>query len=122
MFSLSPFEMLCLLMFGHFLADYAFNSEFMVKGRDRTKPLPNTPWYQVMFAHAALHGGFVGIITGSVWLGLAETAIHFVIDDAKCTKKFGEKNAYNIDQYLHFQCKVAWVGIAAFFELPSVVM
>lgn len=125
MISLQPFEMLCMLMFGHFLADYAFNNEFIVKGRNRAQPLPDTPWYQVLFAHSALHGGFVGIFTGSVWLGLAETVIHFLIDDAKCTKKldrFGKYAAYNIDQFLHFQCKILWVGIAAYFHLPNIVL
>lgn len=54
------------------------------------------------------HGGFVGIITGSVFLGIAETMMHWFIDDGKCRGVID----FNTDQTLHIVCKIAWAMVA----------
>lgn len=100
-------EILGLLILGHFLADYPLQGDFIARGKNRTNPIPGIPWYHPMASHAFIHGGFVGIITGSVWLGLAEFVIHGITDDAKCRGEIG----YNVDQGIHILCKVAWVLI-----------
>lgn len=100
--------MLFAMIAGHALADYPLQGDFLAKGKNRTAPIPGMPWWQLLGAHAVIHGGMVAAITGSLWLGLAETAAHALIDDAKCTGKIG----FNTDQALHLVCKLLWVMIA----------
>lgn len=101
-------EMGLLLIVGHALADYPLQGDFLSKAKNRTAPIPGVPWWQAMTAHSAIHGGVVGIITGIWWLGVAEAAVHFLIDDGKCTGKIN----FNQDQALHLFCKAAWLAMA----------
>ena len=97
-----------LLIVGHALADYPLQGDFLAKGKNRTAPIPGIPWQHPLAAHSVIHGGFVGIITGSIWLGLAESVAHWFIDDAKCRGHI----SYNVDQGAHVACKVLWAFIA----------
>lgn len=109
---MSGIELLLALLVGHALADYPLQGDFLAKAKSRVSPIPGVPWYHGLAWHSAIHGGFVGAITGSVWLGLVEFFAHCLIDDAKCSGKFGiGERAFNIDQALHVACKVAWVAI-----------
>lgn len=104
-----------LLLVGHALADYPLQGEFLAKAKNRFAPLPGVPWYQALAAHALIHGGMVGVITGSVLLGVLEMASHMWIDDLKCGRRIG----YNTDQLLHVLCKGAWLAVlVAWPELP----
>jgi hypothetical protein len=108
-------ETLALLIFGHALGDYPLQGSFLARAKDRTAPVEGVPWYQAMAAHSVIHGGLVGLITGSVVLGVCETVCHAAIDDAKCTGRVGLEQ----DQGLHIMCKVAWVAaIWAFGDVP----
>ena len=108
---------LFLLLAGHALADFAFQGEAMALGKNRNPPATGgpregkedtgVPWPYWMGAHALIHGGLVAVITGSVWLGIAETVVHFGIDFAKCE---GWTNIHS-DQALHVLCKVVWVAL-----------
>lgn len=98
-------EILALLIFAHFLADYPLQGDFLAKGKNRTNPIPGIPFWHPLTAHAGIHGGFVGIITGSLWLGCAETIVHWITDDLKCRCKI----SYNVDQAIHLACKIIWV-------------
>ncbi len=100
-----PFTVFALLVVGHSLADYPLQGDFLAKAKNRANPIPGVPWYQGLFAHAAIHAGFVGVITGSPFLGLCEFILHARIDDAKCMGRI----TYNQDQALHLFCKVVWV-------------
>ena len=100
-------EMFALLVFGHMLADYPLQGDFLSKAKNRFHPLAGMPWYQAMLAHSVIHGGLVGLVTGSLWLGLAETAVHWLIDDAKCAGRIG----FNCDQLLHIGSKLLWVAL-----------
>lgn len=102
-------SMLMAMIVWHALADYPLQGDFLAKAKNRTAPIPGVPWYQALGAHAAIHAGGVGVITGSAWLGLAEFAAHFLIDDAKCRGRIG----FNADQAMHMACKVAWVIVIA---------
>lgn len=107
---MSLVEMLGLLLAAHALADYPLQGDFLAKAKNRANPIPGVPWFHGLLSHAAIHGGFVGIITGSLTLGLAEFVVHCLIDDAKCMGRI----SYNQDQALHVACKVLWVvAIAA---------
>lgn len=105
---MNSINMLGLLLVGHALADYPLQGDFLSQAKNRTKPIPGVPWWQALGAHAAIHAGFVGVITGSAALGAAEFIVHFVTDDLKCRGKIG----FNADQAIHVVCKLAWVAIA----------
>ena len=64
-------------------------------------------WPLALASHALIHAVAVQLITGSVALGAAEFVLHFIIDYAKCKGAFG----YNVDQYLHILCKLAWAAL-----------
>jgi len=102
-------ELFLLLLFGHALADYPLQGDFLAKAKNRTAPIPGFPWWHALGAHSVIHGGFVGVITGNWWLGLAEVVAHFLIDDAKCRGRIG----INTDQALHVAFKALWVFIVA---------
>lgn len=98
-----------LLVAAHALADYPLQGEFLARAKNRFHPVPGVPWYQALGAHAVIHGGMVGAITGSLLLGVLETLVHFVIDDCKCARRIG----FNTDQALHVLCKLLWVLMLA---------
>ena len=104
---MSPLPMLVLLIVGHALADYPLQGDFLSKAKNRFAPIPGVPWYQAMGSHAIIQGGFVGMITGSIALGVAEAIAHFAIDDLKCQ---GGIN-FNVDQIAHVACKILWWSI-----------
>ena len=105
-------ETFALLIAGHALADYPLQGDFLARGKNRTAPIPGIPWQHPLAAHSAIHGGVVRVVTGSVWLGIAEAVAHWFIYDAKCRGRFG----YHTDQALHVACKVLWV--AALWVMP----
>ncbi|MGX9148331.1 DUF3307 domain-containing protein [Mesorhizobium sp. 128a] len=100
--------MIALLLAGHALADYPLQSDFLARAKNRANPIPGIPWYHGLLPHAAIHGGVVGLITGSLALGLAEFVAHGLIDDAKCMGRI----SYDMDQSLHMSCKLCWVVIS----------
>lgn len=107
-------ETLGLLIGAHFLADYPLQGDFLARGKNRTAPIEGVPFYHPLAAHSGIHGLFVGLITGSFVLAIAETIIHAAIDDAKCRGVFG----YDMDQALHALCKVGWAAAIAMWVLP----
>jgi hypothetical protein len=101
------FNTLFLLICGHAVADYPLQGDFLARGKNHKAPLPGVPWWICLIAHALIHGGTVMLITENLWLGLAETGVHIVIDFLKCDGRFG----FVTDQSLHVGCKVAWALI-----------
>lgn len=57
-----------------------------------------------MSAHALIHGGVVGLLTGNIYFAVFETIIHFVIDVLKCE---GYTNIHQ-DQAAHVVCKIIY--------------
>lgn len=100
------------LLMGHALADFALQTEWMAKHKNRhvapsfipPGQTPQTTWPYVLGAHALIHGMAVWLITGQIWLGVLEATAHFVIDFGKCESWYG----INTDQSLHIGCKVLW--------------
>ena len=100
------------LLVGHALVDFPLQTGPMATEKSRhsaTKLQKEVPWYYWLSAHAILHGGAVLLITGSLGLGLLETAVHWLIDFAKCE---GWTNIH-IDQALHVGCKIVWCVLIA---------
>jgi hypothetical protein len=104
---MNGWEIMGLLIVGHALADYPLQGDFLAKAKNHTAPLPGMPWYQALLMHSIIHAGFVGVITQSLWLGLAELVIHAATDYAKCAGKI----SFNQDQAIHIICKAVWVVV-----------
>jgi hypothetical protein len=102
------FTLLFLLIFGHALADYPLQGEFLAIAKNRNTPLGKQFWMHALPAHAMIHGGFVLLITSSIWLALAEVLIHGATDFLKCEGKI----SLNTDQAIHIGCKIVWAIVA----------
>lgn len=108
-------ETFFLLMVVHALADFSLQSDSMAKGKNRNNKPDFIPtgqkfvpcWPYWLTAHALIHGGAVYVVTGSVLLGAAETALHWGIDFMKCENITNP----NEDQALHFLCKISYILI-----------
>jgi hypothetical protein len=100
------FELLAMLVMGHFLADFGLQNDRMAveKCPGRSGPLP---WQWWLTAHGAIHGLMVALITAEPLLGLAEWGLHSVIDLGKCRGRYG----INTDQSLHLLCKLLWAAL-----------
>ncbi len=108
------FGMLC----SHAIADYMLQTPWVAQNKNRHAAggisgydpklhgPKQTTWPYVLMAHALTHGAGVGLVTGSVFLGLAETLAHFWIDFLKCERLFG----IHVDQALHIACKLLWLA------------
>jgi hypothetical protein len=106
--SLTPVAVLPLLVMAHFVGDFALQSDRMA--REKCPRCDKTlPWGWWMVAHASTHGLAVALLTGVPWLGLAEAAVHAVIDGQKCSGRI----SLATDQTLHVLCKVLWVAVLA---------
>lgn len=99
--------LLFLLIFGHFLADYPLQGEFLSKAKNRNTDVGKVFWKHALPAHAFIHAGFVAMFTGSLILAFAEFAVHGVTDFLKCENKI----SLNVDQAIHIGCKVVWAFI-----------
>ena len=99
------------LLAAHALTDYAWQSEFIATYKD---PLKTTgrdkvgPWWWSMAAHGLINGLGVSLVTGSLWLGIAETILHSVTDTLKCVHRI---NTWT-DQSVHLASKVVWAFLA----------
>ncbi len=99
------------LLVGHVVGDYVLQSSIMAKSKSRHAEIFKTassrfpPWYYWLLAHSLVHGGMVYLITGSLMLGLIETALHSVIDYCKCERWIN----IHVDQSLHILCKLGYI-------------
>ena len=81
---------------------------FLFFSLSQNKRKANTSaWLYYLWGHGLMHGGGVYIVTGNVYLGLAEAVAHTIIDYLKCEGKFGMV----VDQSLHMLCKLIWLGV-----------
>lgn len=96
------------LLIGHFIADFALQSDFLAQAKNRTTELGKMFWPYGLVAHATIHAAFVFLFTGMLTLAIAELILHAKIDDQKCIGKIDLKT----DQNLHFACKLLWTVIA----------
>lgn len=107
---MNPISMFCLLIAGHALADFPLQGDTTAVNKNRhakTELQKHVPAFYWLGSHAIIHGAAVGLITGSVGLGIAETIMHGMIDFGKCEKLY----SIHIDQFLHVLCKIVWLII-----------
>jgi hypothetical protein len=96
----------------HALFDYPLQGDFTGKGKSNVDPIQGVPWYQLMFAHSILQAFGVYLVCGELWIAMMEFALHFAIDYAKCNGWLGDgEKAFNVDQSLHYVCKLTWAVI-----------
>ena len=97
--------LLFLLLAGHSLGDYAFQSDFLATAKNQHTEMGREYWVAALPAHALIHGVLVFAVTGSSVLGVAEAVAHGAIDWCKNEGWFG----FRVDQGLHALCKVLWL-------------
>lgn len=100
------------LLVGHALCDYPLQGNYLANTKNRNGDYGRNKrhgvWLHSLTAHALIHGGAVALITGNVWLGVAETIAHGIIDFGKCEGWYG----LHADQGMHVGCKVLWAALA----------
>lgn len=96
-----------MLIAAHWVADYPLQGDFLARAKAEG---PLRVYHLV--AHAGIHGGAVALVTGSVWLGLAEWAAHTLVDELKVRGW----TTFALDQILHVVCKIAWLLIVFSFR------
>jgi len=107
------------LFIGHAFADYAFQTDFMARAKNRhwaetfaggpPDAPPGTLWLFVLSAHSAIHSGVTWIITGCGWIALAEFVLHWLIDWSRMEGKI----SFRTDQLAHLGCKVVYAAALA---------
>lgn len=113
---LEPLTLMFQFLIGHAVADFVMQNGPMGAGKNRHNNLREQhgknfpPWYYWMTAHALIHGGAVYIITQNIYLGLLETALHWMIDFSKCE---GWINIH-VDQGLHVLCKIIYTVLIVY--------
>jgi hypothetical protein len=88
------------LLAAHWVCDYPLQGQFLSDAKSKG-PLR----YYHLVAHAGIQGAAVALVTGSVWLGLAEWWAHTIIDELKAQGK----TTLAVDQALHIACKAVWL-------------
>lgn len=97
--------LLILLLFGHALADYPLQGDFLAKAK--TGAIPFIPGWYALATHSLIHAGFVLWLTDSLILCGIEFVAHYVIDLFKIQNWI----TFRTDQALHIACKVVYVGV-----------
>lgn len=114
-------ELFLLLLGGHYVADFGLQTRHMAETKG--KVFITAAGFHNLTAHAAIHGFIAGIITQSIYAGLAIGISHWIIDFCKSSelitdnfphtkgaRKDGQKNGMyglNIDQILHILILIA---------------
>ena len=97
-----PVLLALLLLAGHWVADYPLQGDFLAAAKQKG---PLRVYHLV--AHAGIQGATVALVTGSLWLGLAEWVLHTIIDELKVRGW----TTFAQDQFLHIVCKAAWLAV-----------
>lgn len=108
------FGLLLLMLAAHFIADYPLQGDFLSTQKNPYLAAEKRfmPWEQAMLAHCAIQAGFVLLLTGNIFLCLAELVVHFSTDIIKCAGRI----SFNTNQYINFGCKVLWVILLLFWN------
>jgi hypothetical protein len=108
--------LLFLLIAGHAIGDFAIQTDWVAYNKNRhmkenisreSQGKIEFVWPWVLSAHALHHGLIVFLITQKIWLGVAETVVHWVTDYGKSENWYG----FHTDQALHVVAKFVWVGL-----------
>lgn len=108
-------EILFVLLFLHFLADFSLQSEAMAKGKNRhfrseyiLKGEKNKiTWFYWLTAHTFIQGGLIFIFFPIIWIALIEVVFHFLLDFLKCDNVTNP----HIDQGLHVLLRIIYAMV-----------
>lgn len=100
------FTVLFMLLFAHFLGDFALQNDFIAKAKN-PRLSSKEIWPIVMLAHCFIHAGMVFTITQNLKVAMLVLVLHYATDYAKCMGYFGQRYAFMIDQALHISLLVA---------------
>lgn len=92
--------MFLMLLGAHWVCDYPLQGDFLATAKQKG---PLRVYH--LTAHAGIHGAAVALVTGSLWLGLAEWLAHALIDEMKVKGR----TSFAVDQSLHIACKALWL-------------
>lgn len=92
------------LLAGHYLADYALQTEFMATRK--ADALKNAVGFHALTAHAAIQGLVAGLLSQNFTVGAIVALTHWLIDLGKASKGL---YGINIDQTLHILVLLAVV-------------
>lgn len=117
------FESLMVLLFLHALADFAFQSDAMARGKNRNteekqriiwiNELKRDPakfkkcWFYWLSAHGLIQGGLIFIMFGNIWIFMIEVVSHVIVDFIKCEEKISPHH----DQAIHVGLKFIYAII-----------
>lgn len=104
-FDQGPLAVLFALVIIHALADYPLQGAYMAHQKTRHQADSYSEWIVALIAHCLIHAGGVWLITGNIYMGLIELALHSLIDTGKSQNRYG----LIVDQCLHVLCKVGYV-------------
>lgn len=102
-------SLLFALVSAHALADYPLQGDFLAQAKNRNTTIGKLFWPHALFAHSMIHGGAVLLLTGSIWMAIAEAVIHAGTDWLKCEGRI----SLNTDQAVHIACKFVWAALVA---------
>ncbi len=112
----SPLELFFLFIAGHMIGDFALQSEFVATNKNRhvrdlmtaeVRAKAQVIWPHLLTAHSFHHGLIVFVITGHIYLALAEVITHWITDFGKCERWFG----FHADQTIHILTKLLWTAL-----------
>ncbi len=110
------FTLFFLLVAGHAIGDFAIQTDWVAYNKSRhtkdnheleLRGKMEKVWLWVLSAHSLHHGLIVFLITQRIWLGVAETVVHWITDFGKSENWYG----FHVDQALHIAAKVAWIAL-----------
>ena len=101
------------MVIAHAIADFVLQPDAMGFGKNRNSDAQRTKgalfphWYYWMTSHALVHSGAIYLLTGNIYIALAELVTHWIIDFCKCEGWFN----LHLDQTLHMFCKVIYCAL-----------
>lgn len=95
------------LIFGHIVADFVLQNDFMAKAKNHVKPIEGIPPLLILSYHSFIHSFVVYLITGKVSFAIFEFIAHFLLDFAKNARIL----TFSQDQFGHLVCKVGYYGL-----------
>ncbi len=99
-----------MLLAAHWLCDYPLQGQFL---SDAKQSGPLRIYH--LIAHSGMQGAGVAVVTGNIWLGLAEWLAHTFIDEAKVRGR----TTFAQDQALHVACKIVWLVFLFLSAMPQ---
>ena len=105
-------EKFYLLIIAHAFGDGVFQTAWigkyksrLVEWRDSQDTVIKYGWFYVLSLHSIVNGAMVYLVTQNMYLGIAETILHWLIDYGSSNKKY----PLSVDQTLHIVCKIGYL-------------